>query len=164
MRPLDLFFSTLNMERRMDQKTYLPIEMQFYISMMFLGLPDDKHEEKPSFLQLKKTYYRRTDGPTDWRTDRPSYRDARTYLKTGKIDVFPQMKLREGHIKIRACLDVPLNPLLLCWSFAGSLFCHLCILFHPSQSIPMSSWWLIVCQCISIYFSCLLPDCRSVVG
>ena len=44
-------FLTLYMERWMDQQTYLPIEMQFYISVMFLGLPDDIHEEKPSFLQ-----------------------------------------------------------------------------------------------------------------
>ena len=35
--------------------------------MMFLGLPDDIHEEKPSFLQLKKK--RITDGPTDQQTD-----------------------------------------------------------------------------------------------
>ena len=44
--------------------------MQFYIFVMFLGLPDDIHEEKPSSLQSeKKTHYRRTDGPTDGRTD-----------------------------------------------------------------------------------------------
>ncbi len=51
--------------------------MPFYISVMLLGLPDDMHEEKPSFLQFKKTHYGRTDG----RTDRPSYRDARMHLK-----------------------------------------------------------------------------------
>ena len=62
--------------------------MQFYISMMFLGLPDDIHEEKPLFLQFKKNALPtdrptdgRTDRPTDRRTDRPSYRDARTHLK-----------------------------------------------------------------------------------
>ncbi len=49
----------------MDQQTYLPIEMQFYISVM-----------------LKITGYGPTDGPTDRRTDRPSYRDVRTHLKT----------------------------------------------------------------------------------
>ena len=46
--------------------------MQFYISVMFLGLPDDIHEEKPSFLEFKKNALptdRRTDGPTDGRTD-----------------------------------------------------------------------------------------------
>ena len=60
----------------MDQQSYLPVEMQFYISVMFLGLPDDIHEEKPSFLQSKKNALRtdgrmdrRTDGPTDGRTD-----------------------------------------------------------------------------------------------
>ena len=54
------------MDRRTDQQTYLPVEMQFYISVMFLGLPDDIHDEKPSFLQFeKKTHY----GPTDQRTD-----------------------------------------------------------------------------------------------
>ena len=41
--------------------------MQFYISVMFLGLPDDIHEEKSSFSQLKKK--RIKDGPTDVRTD-----------------------------------------------------------------------------------------------
>ncbi len=58
--------------------------MQFYISVMFLGLPDDIHEEIPSFLEFKKNALptnRRTDG----RTDRPSYRDARTHLKKKEI-------------------------------------------------------------------------------
>ena len=68
MRPFDLF-STLNMVGRMDQQTYLPIEKQFYISVMFLGLPDSILEEKPSFWQSKKNALR-TDGPTDRRTDR----------------------------------------------------------------------------------------------
>ena len=42
--------------------------MQFYIFVMLLGLPGDLHEEKPSFLQIKKNALwtdRRTDGPTD---------------------------------------------------------------------------------------------------
>merc|ERR1712002_1019632 len=86
-------FSTKFEERRMDQQKYLPIEMQFYISVMFLGLPDNIHEEKPSFLLSKKTHYGptdgptdgRTDGPTDRRTDRPSYRDARTHLKIKRL-------------------------------------------------------------------------------
>ena len=46
--------------------------MQFYISVMFPGLPDDIHEEKPSFLELKKNALptdRRTDRRTDGRTD-----------------------------------------------------------------------------------------------
>ena len=30
-----------------DQQTYPPIEMQLYISVMFLGLPEDTYEEKP---------------------------------------------------------------------------------------------------------------------
>ena len=42
--------------------------MQFYIFVMLLGLPDDIHEEKPSFLQFKKNALR-TDGPTDRPTD-----------------------------------------------------------------------------------------------
>ena len=55
---------------------------------MFLGLPDVIHEEKPSFLQFKKTALptdQPTDGRTDLRTDRPSYRDARTHLKNEKV-------------------------------------------------------------------------------
>ena len=58
--------------KRTDQQTYLPVEMQFYISVMFLGLPDDILEEKPSFLQFKKNALRtdrRTNGRTDGRTD-----------------------------------------------------------------------------------------------
>ena len=42
-------FSTYCEDRRTDQLTNLPAEMQFYISVMFLGLPDDRNEEKPSF-------------------------------------------------------------------------------------------------------------------
>ena len=34
------------MDRWIDQKAYFPIEMQFYISVMFLGLPDNILEEK----------------------------------------------------------------------------------------------------------------------
>ena len=54
--------------------------MQFYISEMFLSLPDNIQEEKPSILNFENNWLR-TDGPTDQRTDRPSYRDARTHLK-----------------------------------------------------------------------------------
>ena len=61
----------------MNQQTYLPVEMQFYITVMFLGLPDDIHEEKPSFLQSKKNALR-TDGRTDGPTDRPT--DGQTLL------------------------------------------------------------------------------------
>ena len=46
--------------------------MEIYITVMFLGPPDDIHEEKPSFLQFKKNALptdRPTDGPTDGRTD-----------------------------------------------------------------------------------------------
>ena len=56
------------MDGRTDKQTYLLVEMQFYISVMFLGLPDE-HDEKPSFLRLKKTHYGRADRPTDGRTD-----------------------------------------------------------------------------------------------
>ena len=45
-------FSTFNMDRRTDQQSYFPIEMQFYISAMFVGFPDEIHEEKPSFLDF----------------------------------------------------------------------------------------------------------------
>ena len=61
---------------RTNRPTFL--EMQFYISVMFLGLPDDIREEKLHFCNLKE---RITEQWTDQRTDRPSYRDARTHLK-----------------------------------------------------------------------------------
>ena len=78
MRPFDLFFNFKH--GKTDQQTYLPIEMQFYISEMFLSLPDNIQEEKPSILNFENNWLR-TDEPTDRRTDRPSYRDARTHLK-----------------------------------------------------------------------------------
>ena len=40
MRPFDLF-STLNMDRWTDQQTYLPLEKQFYISVLFMFLSDN---------------------------------------------------------------------------------------------------------------------------
>ena len=43
-------------DRQMDQETCLPVEIQIYISVMFLGLPDDIHEEKNLyFCNLKKS-------------------------------------------------------------------------------------------------------------
>ncbi len=57
----------------MDQQTYLPIKMQFYISVMFLGLPNDMQEEKNlHFFNFENNWLptdRPTDGPTDGRTD-----------------------------------------------------------------------------------------------
>ena len=52
----------------MNQQAYFPIEMQFYISVMFLGFPNEIHEEKPSFLDFENNWLR-TDGRTDGRTD-----------------------------------------------------------------------------------------------
>ena len=66
MRPFDLFF-TFYMDRRTDQQAYFPIEMQFYISAMFVGFPDEMQEEKPSFLDFENNWLR-TDGPTDGQT------------------------------------------------------------------------------------------------
>ena len=48
--------------------------MQFYISVLFLGLPDNIQEEKPFFFKFKKkTGYgpmdQLTDGTTDGWTD-----------------------------------------------------------------------------------------------
>ena len=60
------------MDRWTDQQAYFPIEMQFYISAMFVGFPDEIHEEKPSFLDFENNWLRtdrRTDGPTDGPTD-----------------------------------------------------------------------------------------------
>ena len=69
----NLHFCNLKKTRdgRTDQPTYLPVEMQFYLSVMFLDLPDDKHEEKPLFKKnaLDRQTNRRTDGPTDGQTD-----------------------------------------------------------------------------------------------
>ena len=60
------------MDRRTDQQSYFPIEMQFYISATFIGFPDEIHEEKPSFLDFENNWLRmngRTDRPTDQRTN-----------------------------------------------------------------------------------------------
>ena len=74
MRPFNIFF-TFNTDRQTDQQAYFPIEMQFYISVMFLGFPDEIHKEKPSFLDFENNWLptdRRTDGPTDGPTGGPS--------------------------------------------------------------------------------------------
>ncbi len=70
-------FSTFNIDRRTDQLAYFPIEMQFYISVMFLVFPDRIHEEKPSFLDFENNWLR-TDGRTSRRTDQPT--DGQTLL------------------------------------------------------------------------------------
>ena len=74
---LSTFFSTFNMDRRTDQQSYFPIEMQFYISAMFVGFSDEIYKERPSFLDFEKKLVtdgrkdRPTDGRTDERTDPP---------------------------------------------------------------------------------------------
>ena len=90
----------------MDQQAYFPIEVHFYISAMFVGVPDEIHEERPSFLDFENNWLRtdrptdgrtdrRTDGQTDGRTNRPSYRDARTHLKMKTRQMrFPQIQRR----------------------------------------------------------------------
>ena len=43
-----------------------------------------------------------TDGPTDGRTDTPSYRDARTHLKTNNdIKAFVMTLIERAHVKNR---------------------------------------------------------------
>ena len=49
-------FFTFNMDRRTDQPAYFPMEMQFYISAMFVGFPDEMREEKPSFLDFENNW------------------------------------------------------------------------------------------------------------
>ena len=44
----------------------------------------------------------RTDGPMDGRTDRPSYRDARTHLKTGNSPVRVNHVTRESSSEVLA--------------------------------------------------------------
>ena len=104
-------------DRRTDQQTYLPVEMQFYISVMFLGLPDDMLEEKPSFLQFKKTALP-TVRPTNGLTDRPSCRNARTHLKV----VFS--RYMQGGAQTKNCTP--------------SFFKFICISIHVIVSIYLS--------------------------
>ena len=49
--------------------------MQFYISAMFVGFPDEIHEEKPSFLDFENNWLR-TDRPSDRPND--GWTDGRT--------------------------------------------------------------------------------------
>ncbi len=51
--------------------------------MIFLGLHDNLHEEKPSFLHFENNWL-----PTNGRMDRPSYRDARMHLKMYEMAEF----------------------------------------------------------------------------
>ena len=60
--------------------------MQFYISVMFLGFPDEIHKEKPSFLDFENNWLR-TDGPTDGQTLLKRCEDA-SKNKTEKKVIF----------------------------------------------------------------------------
>ena len=65
------------MDRRTDQPAYFPIEMQFYIFVMFLDFPNEIHKEKPTLLDFENNWLP-TDGRTDGRTDGPT--DGQTLL------------------------------------------------------------------------------------
>ena len=112
------------MDRRTDQQTYLPVEMQFYISVMFLDLPDDIHEEKPSFLQFKKKLI--TDGPRDRPTDGQtlSYRceDASKNLtepRRARTSIVLKLLLcwgsRRCYISLKTSLKSPVSHILGPW-------------------------------------------------
>ena len=61
-------FSTSFEDRRKDRQTYHPVEIQFYISVMFPGLPDDVQMKKNlHFCNFEKKALQ-TDGPTDGQT------------------------------------------------------------------------------------------------
>ncbi len=80
------------MDRWTDQQAFFLIEMQFYISVMFLDFPDKIHEKNPSYLDFEKNWLRtdrRTDGRTDRRTDGPT--DGRT---DGRTDPLIEMRGR----------------------------------------------------------------------
>ncbi len=81
MRPFDLFFDFYHgqTDGRTNRDYYL-IEMQFYISAMNVGFPDEIHKEKASFLDFDSNWLLtdgRTGGWADVRTD--SHRDTRTH-------------------------------------------------------------------------------------
>ena len=94
------------MDRRTDQQAYFPIEMQFYISAMFLGFTDEIDKEKPSFLDFENNWLPtdgRTDGRMDGQTDRPSYRDAWTHLKTLTSPILMNIKTEPDKLETSAC-------------------------------------------------------------
>ena len=59
----------------MDQQAYFPLEMQFYIFVMFLDFPNEIHKEKPTFLDFENNWLP-TDGPTDGLTRLSRCEDA----------------------------------------------------------------------------------------
>ena len=69
------------------------------------------------FPQLKKNARRTTDGPTDGRTDRPSYRDAWTHLKI----VLKLFLLNSDWVivqsKVNATKPAMLTEYLFCWNW-----------------------------------------------
>ena len=83
MRPSDLFFNFKHgqMDGPTDISSYRDAILHFGDVSGHVPI----HEEKPSLINFENTWLRtdgRTDGRTDRRTDRPSYRDARTHLKS----------------------------------------------------------------------------------
>ena len=133
MRPFDLF-STLNMDRRTDQQTYLPIQIQFYITVII-------QEEKSSFFDFENNWLQ-TDGPTD----RPMYRrtDQRTEGRMdGRTDPLIEMR---GRIK-KEVLPVSLSEIftnVLPRPSFPSLWPSLTALTQPPSRLlqPHSPLWI----------------------
>ena len=153
MRPFDLF-STFNMDLWTDQPAYFPKEMQFYISVMFLGFPDKIHKEKPSFLDFENNWLR-TDGPTDRRTDRPSYRDARTHLKSMKKHKKAKGNRASFSFGAYDSSFFRLGFLCICFCFCSFRFCNQ----HSISSRAKSSW-----LCWSVLIFWLISSLRWNVG
>ena len=73
MRPFDLFFNFQHgkTDGPTDISSYRDaiLQCRIYISVMFLGLPDNIQEEKPSLVNFENNWLP-TDGRMDGRTDR----------------------------------------------------------------------------------------------
>ena len=112
------------MDRWTDQQTCLLIEMQFYISVMFLGLPDNIQEEKPSFYG---TDYRHCIASTRKTERRTGFYCNSKRTKWAKEPLHPTTCDKEkyvpywGHIHLNGCIDSwILDSMLMGYEFTCS--------------------------------------------
>ena len=75
--------------------------MQFNISAMFVGFPDEMHEEKPSFLDFENNWLRRK-GEKDKKREKKEKEVRPLYEKPGPLELTESYRLtNHGEIKFQ---------------------------------------------------------------
>ena len=110
-----VWLTNRRIDGRTSRYTFLPVEVQFYVSVMFLGLPDDIHKEpvwSTNRCVLSTYFFNLIHGQTDRPTVLLSCRDAISVMFLGLPDDIHEEKPSFLQSKTR-----PSRPTMRPWAY-----------------------------------------------